>query len=72
MTEALRAIIEQTENKRLDILFRDIREKISQGAPTADALVVAESKQKNERERWRRRKISKPRARLHTAHVTKF
>lgn len=38
VTEALRAIIEQTENKRLGILFRDIREKISQGAPTADAL----------------------------------
>ena len=38
VTEALRAIIEQTEIKRLGILYRDIREKISQGAPTADAL----------------------------------
>lgn len=40
ITEALRAIIEQTDNKRLNILYRDIREKISQGAPTADALAA--------------------------------
>ncbi|MHC4824618.1 MAG: type II secretion system F family protein [Planctomycetota bacterium] len=40
ITEALRAIIEQTENKRLNILYRDIREKIAQGAPTADALAA--------------------------------
>lgn len=38
ITEALRAIIEQTDNKRLNILYRDIREKIAQGMPTADAL----------------------------------
>ncbi len=38
ITESLRAIIEQTENKRLNVLFRDIRERISQGSPTADAL----------------------------------
>ncbi len=38
ITEALRAIIEQTENKRLSILFRDVRERISQGAPLADAM----------------------------------
>jgi len=38
ITEALRAILEQTENKRLNILYRDIREQISQGTPTADAL----------------------------------
>ena len=40
ITEALRAIIEQTENKRLSILFRDLRERISQGSPTADALAA--------------------------------
>lgn len=40
ITEALRAIIEQTENKRLNILYRDIRERISQGTPTADALAA--------------------------------
>ncbi|MGB0952189.1 MAG: type II secretion system F family protein [Planctomycetota bacterium] len=40
ITEALRAIIEQTENKRLNILYRDIREKIAQGTPTADALAA--------------------------------
>ncbi|TAH38528.1 MAG: type II secretion system F family protein [Planctomycetota bacterium] len=38
LTEALRAIIEQTDNKRLSMIFRDIREQISQGTPTADAL----------------------------------
>ena len=40
ITEALRAIIEQTENKRLSILFRDIRERISQGSPLADAIAA--------------------------------
>jgi general secretion pathway protein F len=40
ITEALRAIIEQTENKRLSILFRDIRERISQGSPLADAMAA--------------------------------
>lgn len=38
ITEALRAIIEQTESKRHGLVFRDIREQISQGKPTADAL----------------------------------
>ncbi|MCX8229276.1 MAG: type II secretion system F family protein [Planctomycetota bacterium] len=38
ITEALRAIIEQVEGKRLGVLYRDIREQISQGLPTADAL----------------------------------
>ncbi|MFQ5748225.1 MAG: type II secretion system F family protein [Planctomycetota bacterium] len=38
VTEALKAIIEQTEDKRLDMVFRDIREQISQGANTGDAL----------------------------------
>lgn len=40
ITESLRAIIEQTENRRLGVLYRDIRERIAQGAPTADALAA--------------------------------
>jgi general secretion pathway protein F len=40
ITEALRAIIEQTDNRRLSVVFRDIREKISQGQPTGDALAA--------------------------------
>lgn len=40
ITEALRAIIEQTDNKRLNILYRGIRENIAQGSPTADALAA--------------------------------
>lgn len=40
ITEALRAIIEQTDQKRLNMLYRDLREKISQGMPTADALAA--------------------------------
>lgn len=40
ITEALRAIIEQTENKRLGVLYRDIRERISTGSSTADALAA--------------------------------
>lgn len=38
LTEALRAIIEQADNKRLNMIFRDLREQIAQGKPTADAL----------------------------------
>jgi len=40
ITESLRAIIEQTEQKRLNMLYRDLREKISQGMPTADAMAT--------------------------------
>jgi len=40
ITEALRAIIEQTDNKRQGLVFRDIREQIAQGKPTADALAT--------------------------------
>ena len=40
ITEALRAIIDQTEGKRLGVLYRDLRERISQGATTADALAA--------------------------------
>ncbi len=38
ITEALRAIIEQTEGRRLSVLYRDVRERITQGSNTADAL----------------------------------
>lgn len=38
LTEALRAIIEQADNKRLSMLYRDIRESVAQGIPTGDAL----------------------------------
>ncbi len=40
ITEALRAIIEQCENRQLEMVLRDVREKISQGTPTADALAA--------------------------------
>lgn len=40
ITEALRAIIEQTDGRRLSVLYRDIRERISQGSATADALAA--------------------------------
>ena len=40
LTEALRAIIEQTPQKRLGMVYRSIRESISQGTPTADALAL--------------------------------
>ena len=38
LVEAQRAIIEQTPQKRLNLVYRDIREQIAQGTPTADAL----------------------------------
>ena len=38
LTEALRAIIEQADSKRLAMVFRDIRESVAQGIPTADAM----------------------------------
>ncbi len=40
LTEALRAIIEQTSNTRLNAVYRDLREQIAQGRPTADALAA--------------------------------
>jgi general secretion pathway protein F len=40
ITEALRAIIEQCENRPLEMVLRDVREAISQGKPTADALAT--------------------------------
>jgi general secretion pathway protein F len=39
LTETLKAIIEQAQSKELSMTFRDIREKVSQGATFADALV---------------------------------
>jgi general secretion pathway protein F len=38
LTEALRALIEQTEHRRAQTMFRQIRERVSQGASLADAL----------------------------------
>ena len=40
ITEALQAIIDQTTHKRLSLVWRDIREQISQGMATADALAA--------------------------------
>ncbi len=38
LTEALRALIEQTEHRRAETMFRQVRERVSQGASLADAL----------------------------------
>jgi len=38
MTEALRAMIEQAEDRRSETMFREIRERVNQGAGFADAL----------------------------------
>ncbi|NUN49580.1 MAG: type II secretion system inner membrane protein GspF [Candidatus Brocadiae bacterium] len=38
LNEALRAIVEQTNSRKLEAIIRDIRERISQGATFADAL----------------------------------
>ncbi|MBU0754108.1 MAG: type II secretion system F family protein [Planctomycetes bacterium] len=38
MAESLRAMIEQIETKRLETIFRDVREKVTQGSSFADAL----------------------------------
>ena len=38
LTEALRALIEQTEHRRAQTMFRQIRQRVSQGASLADAL----------------------------------
>jgi general secretion pathway protein F len=38
LAEALRAIIEQSEQRRVETMFREIRERIQQGASLADAL----------------------------------
>lgn len=38
MAEALRALIEQIENKKLESVFRDVREKVTQGLSFAEAL----------------------------------
>lgn len=38
LAEALGALIEQIDNRRLQAVFRDLREKVTQGASLADAL----------------------------------
>lgn len=38
MTEALRAMIDQAEDRRSETIFREIRERVNQGASFADAL----------------------------------
>ncbi len=38
LSEALSALIEQVDNKHLQAVYRDIREKVTQGAQLADAL----------------------------------
>jgi general secretion pathway protein F len=38
LTETLKAIIEQTEEKRAERMFREIRERVTQGTSLADAL----------------------------------
>ncbi len=38
LTETLKAIIEQTEDKRAERMFREIRERVTQGTSLADAL----------------------------------
>ena len=38
LTETLRALIEQAENRKTETLFREVRERVSQGASLADAL----------------------------------
>jgi general secretion pathway protein F len=38
LTECLRALIEQSENRRAETVFRELRERVSQGLSLADAL----------------------------------
>jgi len=38
LTEALRALIEQTEHREAETMFRQIRERVSQGSSLADAM----------------------------------
>lgn len=38
LTEALKALIEQTEHRRAETMFRQLRERVSQGASLADAM----------------------------------
>jgi len=38
MTEALRALIDQAEDRRAETVFREIRERVNQGSSFADAL----------------------------------
>lgn len=38
LTETLKALIEQSESKRLELVFRDVREKVTQGSSLAEAM----------------------------------
>jgi general secretion pathway protein F len=38
LAEALKAIIEQSQQRRVETMFREVRERIQQGASLADAL----------------------------------
>jgi len=38
MAESMKALIQQIENKKLEAVFRDVREKVTQGISLADAL----------------------------------
>lgn len=38
LTEALRALVEQAQTRKEESLFREIRERVTQGAPLADAF----------------------------------
>jgi general secretion pathway protein F len=40
LTEALRALIEQTDHRRAETMFREVRERVTQGASLADALAA--------------------------------
>jgi len=40
LADALKAIIDQSESKRVETLFRELREKITQGTSLADALAT--------------------------------
>ena len=39
LAEALRMIIEQAPDKKVESVFRDIREKVTQGMPFGDAVL---------------------------------
>ena len=40
LAEALRMVIEQSPDKRIEAVYRDIREKVTQGMPLADAVTL--------------------------------
>jgi general secretion pathway protein F len=40
ITDALAAVVEQTESRRVETVLRDVRERIASGAPFADAIAA--------------------------------